>query len=196
MMRRDVLSWAMLWMMLLSGISISVAAPSSAASLKDAVSTHHANVIFIRHALAPGFGDPADFDIKDCTTQRNLDDTGRQQARDLGAMLTSSGLVFDEILSSRWCRCQDTAKEITMGGEMAMGGYQTHDGLNSFFQDHVDRGETLRLLNEKLSSLNADDLVVMVTHQVVIQAITSISPRSGGMVLYNSKTGQSARFNP
>ena len=190
MIRRVFLSWAVLWMTLLSGIIISVAAPSSAASLKDAVSTHHANVIFIRHALAPGFGDPADFDIKDCTTQRNLDDTGRQQARDLGVILTSSGLAFDEILSSRWCRCQDTAKE------MAMGGYQTHDGLNSFFQDHVDRGETLRLLHEKLSSLNADDLVVMVTHQVVIQAITGISPRSGGMVLYNSKTGQSARFNP
>ena len=77
---------------------------------------------------------------------------------------------------------------------MNIGDYRTNDGLNSFFQDHVDRDETLALLREELSRLKSDDLVLMITHQVVIQAITGISPRSGGMVLFNSKTGQSGRF--
>lgn len=169
--------------------SVSVASDTSA-DLRSAVLSHGANVIFIRHALAPGFGDPAHFDIKDCSTQRNLDATGRQQARDLGDMMRKTELTFTSVLSSRWCRCQDTASA------MKIGAFQTYDGLNSFFQDHVDREETLRLLNKRLSTLAPNDLEVMITHQVVISAITGISPRSGGLVLYNTKTGQAERFNP
>ena len=124
----------------------------------------------MRHALAPGYGDPDNFDIADCSTQRNLDATGRKQSQDLGQLFRSSELTIDAILSSRWCRCQDTAIE------MDIGDYRTHDGLNSFFQDHVDRDETLALLREELSRLKSDDLVLMITHQVVIQAVTGISP--------------------
>ena len=188
MIRRLFLSIISSLVMVLSSVGISGAATLDGAALKNAVTSHGANVIFMRHALAPGYGDPDNFDIADCSTQRNLDATGRKQSQDLGQLFRSSGLTIDTILSSRWCRCQDTALE------MGIGDYRTHDGLNSFFQDHVDRDETLALLREELSRLKSDDLVLMITHQVVIQAITGISPRSGGMVLFNSKTGQSERF--
>ena len=192
MIRRRFLSILSSLVMVLAitigGISISSATSLDGDALKNAVTSHGANVIFMRHALAPGYGDPDDFDINDCATQRNLDATGRQQAQDLGQLFQSSGLTLDAILSSRWCRCQDTAIE------MDIGAYRTHDGLNSFFQDHVDRDETLALLRAELSRLKSDDLVLMITHQVVIQAVTGISPRSGGMVLFNSETGQSVRF--
>ncbi len=192
MIRRQFLSILSSLVMVLAvtigGIGMSGAATLDGEALKNAVTTHGANVIFMRHALAPGYGDPDNFDINDCSTQRNLDATGRKQSQDLGQLFRSSGLAVDAILSSRWCRCQDTAIEMNIGD------YRTHDGLNSFFQDHVDRNETLALLRAELSRLKSDDLVLMITHQVVIQAVTGISPRSGGMVLFNSKTGQSVRF--
>ena len=193
MIRRQILFIIAAMILVLGSVGVSGAATvdgtaPNGTSLKNAVSSHGANVIFMRHALAPGYGDPDDFDIADCNTQRNLDARGRQQAQELGQLFQSSGLTVNAILSSRWCRCQDTAIEMNIGA------YRTHDGLNSFFQDHVDRDETLGLLREELSTIKSDDVVLMITHQVVIQAITGISPRSGGMVLFNSRTGQSLRF--
>ena len=91
------------------------------------------------------------------------------------------------ILSSRWCRCVETA------AELGLGPFTTHDGLNSFFDGHVDRAETIRLLRAYLDKMNAPSangsVTLMVTHQVVITAITGIAPQSGGFVAYNSRTG-------
>ena len=162
---------------------MAVQAPAKAGTLSDAIDSIDANVLFLRHALAPGFGDPAEFRIDDCATQRNLDEAGRRQSRQLGAYLNSEGIGFDAILSSRWCRCVDTA------AEMDIGDFTIFDGLNSFFDGHVDRDATLALLAKKLATLPEDGVVLMVTHQVVISAVTGIPPRSGGFVAYNSRTG-------
>jgi len=164
-----------------------VQAPAKAGALSEAIDAIDANVLFLRHALAPGFGDPAEFRIDDCATQRNLDEAGRRQARRLGAYLRGNGIRFDAILSSRWCRCVDTA------AEMDMGDVSTFDGLNSFFDGHVDRETTLALLAARLADLPEDGLVLMVTHQVVISAVTGIPPQSGGFVAYNSRTGAARR---
>ena len=86
-----------------------------------------ANVIFMRHALAPGFGDPHNFVKEDCSTQRNLNNKGRLQARFIGSYLTASEIKFSEILTSEWCRCIDTTKELNLGK------WETFSGLNSFF---------------------------------------------------------------
>ena len=161
--------------------------PAKAGQLSDALESIDANVLFLRHALAPGFGDPAEFRMGDCGTQRNLDEAGRRQSRRLGAYLRNEGIVFDEILSSRWCRCVDTA------AEMSIGDFSTFDGLNSFFDGHVDREDTLALLAARLASLPPDGLVLMVTHQVVISAVTGIPPQSGGFVAFNSRTGEARR---
>ena len=154
----------------------------TAEPLKKALSETSANVVFMRHALAPGYGDPTEFKINDCSTQRNLDQAGRRQARVIGRYLRDHKIKFDTILSSQWCRCKQTAELIDMGD------WEEFAGLNSFFQGHADRTDTLNKLQLKLDELPADSLVLMITHQVVINAITKISPASGGFVVYNART--------
>jgi len=162
--------------------------PSWAEGLKDAIQDMSANVVFMRHALAPGYGDPANFKIGDCSTQRNLDHVGREQARALGQALRQEGIGFSKILSSEWCRCLDTAQELGLGP------WQRFPGLNSFFEGHADRQKTLALLKSELARLGPDELVLMVTHQVVIRAVTGSSVESGGIVLYNTATGTSRQI--
>jgi len=166
-------------------IALPLSMPVQAQTLSERIESLEANVIFMRHALAPGFGDPDNFDIERCETQRNLDDQGRAQARDIGAKLRATGLDFDEVLSSQWCRCAETADLLDLGN------WSTFSGLNSFFQGYAKREQTLETLDAYLNSLSGTELVVLVTHQVVISAATGISPASGGIVLYNSKTERS-----
>ena len=147
-----------------------------------------ANVIFLRHALAPGVGDPENFIKEDCSTQRNLNNKGRLQARLIGNYLRSTNLKFSKILTSEWCRCIDTAKELNLGQ------WTTFSGLNSFFQEYEKKNQVMNKLQKKLDSLDYSDLALFVTHQVVISEQTGVVPRSGEMVLYNSITKQKARY--
>ena len=147
-----------------------------------------ANVIFLRHALAPGFGDPDNFMKQDCSTQRNLNNQGRLQARLIGHYLKASKISFSEILTSEWCRCIDTAKELNLGK------WETFSGLNSFFEGHEKKDKVMDKLRKKLNSLSHSDLVLLITHQVVIFEQTGIAPKSGEMVLYNSITKQKTRY--
>ena len=146
-------------------------------------------LIFIRHAYAPGGGDPDNFDINDCTTQRNLSEAGRIQSKEIGKFFNENIIPIDLVISSEWCRCKDTVNE------MKIGKWKTFSGLNSFFQGYSNKDEVLNKLNNKLSSTTNDELVLMVTHQVVILNITGIAPLSGGIVLYNSQTRQSKQIN-
>ena len=169
---------------LVTGPGLLIAPTAQAEPLGEAIDRIGGNVLFLRHALAPGFGDPARFDVDDCTTQRNLNDEGREQAHAIGTYMRRHNITPDIILSSQWCRCQDTASE------MDIGPFSTHNGLNSFFDGHVDRDQTLTALREHMARIAPDRLELMVTHQVVISAITGIAPRSGGMVVYNSHSGE------
>ena len=137
-----------------------------------------ANVIFLRHALAPGVGDPENFIKEDCSTQRNLNNKGRLQARLIGNYLRSTNLKFSQILTSEWCRCIDTAKELNLGQ------WTTFSGLNSFFQEYEKKDQVMNKLQKKLDSLGYSDLALFVTHQVVISEQTGIVPRSGETVSY------------
>jgi phosphohistidine phosphatase SixA len=156
-------------------------------NLVEAVEAIDANVIFMRHALAPGFGDPISFNVTDCSTQRNLNDVGRAQARSIGKAMLNSGFRFNEVLSSQWCRCTQTAELLNLGH------WNTFSGLNSFFQDHANKQITLDLLHRKLASLG-HGLTLMVTHQVVISAITNHVVGSGALVAYNSTTFEAQSF--
>ena len=147
-----------------------------------------ANVIFLRHALAPGFGDPDNFMKQDCGTQRNLNNQGRLQARLIGYYLKASKISFSEVLTSEWCRCIDTAKELNLGK------WETFSGLNSFFEGHEKKDKVMDKLRKKLNSLSHSDIVLLITHQVVILEQTGIAPKSGEMVLYNSITKQKSRY--
>ena len=150
----------------------------------EKMQTLNPNIVFVRHALAPGIGDPVEFDINNCSSQRNLDSIGKLQAKALGAFLQKSKIDFDSILSSEWCRCKETSELLNIGD------WKTFTGLNSFFEGHVDKKESLQILNEKINSFSQNSLVLMVTHQVVISAVTGVFVPSGGMVFYNSLDGK------
>ena len=86
------------------------------------------NIIFIRHATAPGNGDPPNFNILDCSTQRNLSKDGKLQALKIGKFFKKNDIKITKVLSSEWCRCKDTAK-------IAFGSYETKNFLNSFYEE-------------------------------------------------------------
>ena len=141
-------------------------------------------VIFLRHALAPGNGDPKTFDLNDCRTQRNLDETGRRQARAIGKRIASAKLNLAGIYSSEWCRCLETAILLDLGA------VSPFNGLNSFYQNHATRDATLAKLYSKLATLPKNGApIIMVTHYVTIHAVTNIAVPSGGAVLYDLTTG-------
>ena len=87
----------------------------SQSKLRDSILDVNANVLFMRHALAPGFGDPINFSINNCNSQRNLDKRGKAQAQAIGAAIIQSGFRFNQILSSEWCRCKETAELMVLG---------------------------------------------------------------------------------
>lgn len=132
----------------------------------------------MRHALAPGTGDPPEFRLDDCTTRRNLSDTGRAQARATGeAIRAAVSPPPDAVLTSRWCRCRETAELLGLGAP------EPTPPLDSFLgRRHLrdDQTEALRaLLAERLSR---GERLVLVTHQVNVTALTGIVPRSGEAV--------------
>ena len=155
-------------------------------TLNDYAKNPFGNVLLIRHALAPGFGDPQNFDLNDCSTQRNLDGDGREQAFRTGEKIKAAGIKFSKIYSSQWCRCLETAKNMNLG-EITV-----EPGLNSFFQGIVPKDKTLDRLKKRLESVEAKQkLVLMITHQVTITAVTGITVSSGGAVAFNTKSGES-----
>ena len=155
-------------------------------SIEEAVN-RPGTVILMRHALAPGIGDPETFQVDRCETQRVLNDTGRRQAQRLGYQLRRAGLAATQVYSSQWCRCLETAELLDLGPVIE------EPGLNSFFQGYVSRTEALRLLNQRLNTLPLyQPPVVMVTHQVTISAVTGLYTQSGGMVSFDLKTGRAA----
>ena len=158
-------------------------------TLKQYATNPFGNILFIRHALAPGFGDPSNFDIKKCKTQRNLNSEGRKQANAIGKLIRESGIKFDKIYSSEWCRCAETARLLKLGA------ITPYFGLNSFFQNLVPKEKALRSLNKLLKKLKKNnETAIMVTHYVTINAITGLTIESGGAVAFDIETGQSKRI--
>ena len=133
----------------------------------------------IRHAMAPGNGDPPNFKIGDCSTQRNLDDSGRTQARGIGKWLRANGVKSARIYSSQWCRCLETAKLIDLGSVQELA------ALNSFYEKVQDREPNLQALNEFISLQPVKgELIILVTHFVTIGAIADTVVSSGEGVLF------------
>ncbi|MDZ4393562.1 histidine phosphatase family protein [Cypionkella sp.] len=125
-------------------------------------------VALMRHALAPGTGDPAGFRLGECATQRNLDARGRAQARETGVALRAAGVAFDQVWSSRWCRARDTA------ALMGMGAVVEQPPLDSFYAGQGDPdGQTAATL-ALIEALPEAARVLIVTHQVNITALTGL----------------------
>jgi phosphohistidine phosphatase SixA len=135
-------------------------------------------VLMIRHAYAPGSGDPANFQIGDCATQRNLNDAGREQARRIGVWLRARGITAARVYTSQWCRCRETAELLGLGPVADL------PALNSFYERPRDREPNLAALEAFFARQPADGpLVVLVTHYVTIAGITGQGVSSGEGVL-------------
>lgn len=144
--------------------------------------------VLMRHARAPGTGDPADFTLGDCTTQRNLSNAGRAQAKTIGKRLRTNGIDAARVYSSQWCRCLDTARLLGLGA------VEPFHGLNSFFRDRGAESErTAAALDLIQSQIRAGaPPLLLVTHQVNITALTDVLPASGEMVIVRPARGDAA----
>lgn len=144
--------------------------------------------VLMRHALAPGTGDPADFMLGDCTTQRNLSAAGRAQATAMGKRLRANGIDAARVYASQWCRCLDTARLLGLGT------VEPFSGLSSFFRNRGAESErtaaTLDLIQAQARA-GAPPLL-LVTHQVNITALTEVFPASGEMVIVRPAGGDTA----
>ena len=136
------------------------------------------HVAIIRHALAPGIGDPEAFDLDDCSTQRNLSEAGRAQARRLGDRFRRNGIESAAVYSSEWCRCVETAKLLELGP------VSTVQVLNSFFRDYQRADQQTAALNAWLDSRQSGGPLVLVSHQVNISALVGGGAGSGEMVVF------------
>ena len=139
-------------------------------------------IIFIRHAIAPGNGDPENFNIKDCSTQRNLSENGIKQSKKIGLFFKNNKIKIDKVLSSEWCRCKDTAK-------YAFENFDTFDALNSFYDESFAENEIKQIndLKKYIKNWDSDKNLVFVTHYVVISSILNIGTSSGEIIVLDKK---------
>ncbi len=136
-------------------------------------------IIWIRHALAPGGGDPKGFKIEDCKTQRNLNAVGINQSKKIGKLFKKKRIKIDQVFSSQWCRCKDTAK-------YAFGDFKEFSALNSTFSPPFDKNEKkqIRDLKNFVKNWNSKGKnLVLVTHYVVILAMTGETSSSGELII-------------
>lgn len=130
-------------------------------------------VVLLRHAATdPGVGEPPEFTLDNCRTQRNLSVAGQDDARRIGLWFASRQLKPRAVLSSAWCRCKDTA-------ELAFGKHAVWEALNSTFGDRVQQPKQTDLLRQAMARIPARQFEVWVTHQVNISALTGQGPAMG-----------------
>ena len=171
------------WLLLLALLPVPTAWASDAnlaASLKQP-----GHVLMLRHALAPGIGDPSNFTLADCATQRNLNAEGRAQAKAAGEWLRRQDIKQARIYSSQWCRCLETARLLDLGPVVEM------PELNNVFTHPQNRESSMRKLGEFLAAQPADGpLIILVTHNRNIYHLTGINTGSGEGVLLKLNPGQ------
>jgi phosphohistidine phosphatase SixA len=161
--------------------SFILALPAAATEVALAKLLEGGHTILMRHAIAPGTGDPANFKLDDCSTQRNLSDDGRQQARRIGARLAARAIKIDIILSSQWCRAQETARLAFPRAKIIL-----EPALNSFFADPSSKDEQTAAITKLIGAFQGSGNQLMVTHQVNIMALTGIAPRDGEAVIVDA----------
>ena len=147
-------------------------------------------LIFIRHAIAPGGGDPVDFDILRCETQRNLSKEGIAQSKNIGKFFLEKNIKIDKVLSSEWCRCKQTA-------QYAFNKYETKSFLNSFFSEKFasNKNKQINDLKKYINEWSGDNNLVLVTHYVLIQEVLNITSSSGELIVTDKNFNVLARQN-
>ena len=136
-------------------------------------------IVFIRHAYAPGGGDPDNFVIEDCYTQRNLNQQGIDQSISMGQEFSKRDIPIQQVYSSQWCRCKDTAS-------YAFGDYQELTSLNSTFEGEYRQNHQRQIKELKELIARWDDAegnLILVTHYVIVGGTLGYYPSSGELVI-------------
>ena len=135
-------------------------------------------LVFIRHALAPGTGDPDSFDISKCDTQRNLSKKGKSQAIEIGNYLSRNKVLIDKVISSEWCRCKETAL-------LAFKNYETKSFLNSFYSSKFlkNKDQQIKDLKSYIKNWKSEKNLILITHYVVISETLNYNSTSGEIVI-------------
>ena len=135
-------------------------------------------LIFIRHAYAPGSGDPNNFNLDDCSTQRNLSKEGRKQAEYIGEFFRSNKIKIEKVLSSEWCRCKETA-------QIAFKNFSSNSFLNSFYSSKFAKNKNMQIeaLIEYIKKFESDKNLILVTHYVLISEVLNYGTSSGEIVV-------------
>ena len=138
------------------------------------------NIIFIRHSLAPGSGDPENINLNDCKTQRNLNSEGIKQSKKIGNFFKKNYIKIEHVFSSEWCRCKDTAFH-------AFDNYKTFNVLNSFYSEkfYKNKNNQIKKLKKFISNWNNKSNLVLVTHYVVILELLGVGAGSGEIIISN-----------
>ena len=139
---------------------------------------HEGKLIFIRHAYAPGNGDPQNFNLYDCSTQRNLNSIGRKQAKNIGDFFKENKIKIYKVLSSEWCRCKETA-------EIAFKNFSTNSFLNSFYSSKYKKNKDRQVeaLNSYVKKFKSNKNLIFVTHYVLISEVLNYGPSSGEIIV-------------
>ena len=147
-------------------------------------------IIFIRHAYAPGGGDPDGFDISNCASQRNLSKEGINQSKNIGKFFSENNIQIDKVLSSEWCRCKQTAK-------YAFNNYETKSFLNSFFSQKFahNKDKQVKELKDYIINWEGKKNLILVTHYVVISETLNVSTSSGEIVITDRNFNVLASIN-
>ena len=161
-------------------IFISINSPVKADSKKNLIENlkKGGKLIFIRHAYAPGGGDPVNFKIDDCSTQRNLSESGRIQSKKIGKFFLDNKIKIKNVFSSEWCRCKETAS-------LAFKNFETKNFLNSFFSSKFAHNKNIQMRDFQKFLLEWDKKTntIFVTHYVVISEIFDYPSSSGEIVI-------------
>ena len=172
----------MKYFILILSFILSIIFPSSTYSNDELISKLQSggNIVFIRHALAPGNGDPDNIDLNNCKTQRNLNKTGIDQSKRIGLFFEKNNIPIDKVLSSEWCRCKDTAK-------YAFRNFQTFKALNSFYDEkfYKFKNKQIKDLQKYIKDWDGNKNLILVTHYVVISEMLNIGVSSGEIVISN-----------
>ena len=136
------------------------------------------HVVLLRHARSPGTGDPGNFDIHDCSTQRGLSEQGRQQAGKIGSLISVRAAGTQQLLSSRYCRCLDTAKYAFRNLEP-----EIFEALDPLPADPALAKAQADLIIERVKSYSGSGNLIMITHLDVIQSLTGVSAKEGEVVI-------------
>jgi len=161
---------------------LALAAPVEATEAGWALLRNGGQVILINHADAPGTSEPVNFDIEDCSTQRNLSDRGRQQARRMGALFEARAAPIEKVLTSRYCRARDTARLAFEDIEI-----EDFEALDSFADHPESKDAQTTAVRERILAHSGAGNLVMVTHQANITALTGATPRESEAVIVSRK---------